>query len=349
MMTPWLTPAWQALNSLYQRGKMPHAILLSGSAGLGKVAFAQALVKQWLCKHPDTAACGRCSACALVAGGAHPDLQILGDRKAEHPEATGGQGPTTISIDEVRELTEFFSSTAHQQGYKIALLVGADRLSTVAANALLKTLEEPPGKAILLLVADDPPGVSLATVLSRCFRLVIPPVSQTIALPWLQSHYPDIPEMTLKAFLGLAGGAPFAARALLEDEQAKSWNASLAEYWLSDPKKLLGRLNEPAIQQYLTAKPLEALYLLYYRMVDLLLFLSGVEGVLYNTATCKLGEREKYQKKSIVQILFRFVERLQADIEQVSTIPSLNKLLLFHSLFYTWFCTEQMIDQERRA
>ena len=207
---PWHEKPWRQLQQRRSAGRLPHALLLTGPAGLGKWVFARRLAGASLCAAPatDGDACGRCRGCHLFRAGSHPDFSAV--RPAEDGKA--------IKVDQIRELRDFLSLTTQYGGHKIALLEPADRLNLNAANSLLKTLEEPPGNSLLLLVADQPARLP-ATVRSRCqlVRFDIPPAEE--ALPWLASRTTG--GLEPRVLLDAAGGAPLAALAFADGER---WN-----------------------------------------------------------------------------------------------------------------------------
>jgi DNA polymerase III subunit delta' len=176
---PWLAPALEQFETARRAGNLGHAWLISGPAGLGKINLALVLARRLLGSAEDP---GELDATAALAAMAtrhalmdrHPDLHWL------HPE----EDKETISVDQVRELIETFTLTAHRGGAKIAIVEPAEALTTAAANALLKTLEEPTAGSYLLLLSHQP-GRLPATVRSRCQHLTLrAPVAANVA-QWL--------------------------------------------------------------------------------------------------------------------------------------------------------------------
>ncbi|MGB1109732.1 MAG: DNA polymerase III subunit delta' [Gammaproteobacteria bacterium] len=212
MLTPWLEPIWARLSQQRQQGRLAHGLLLCGPAGVGKRMLAKELVASLLCLSPsdDLEACGQCERCALVAAGSHPDLRQL------LPE----EDSKVLKVDQVRELTAFLSLTSQFSGWKIALIDPADWMNENAANALLKTLEEPGEGTLLLLISDRPASLS-ATIRSRCQRIDFRTPSSDESFTWL-TQFTD--EKAASLLLQRAAGAPIHARALIEqgDDEARS-------------------------------------------------------------------------------------------------------------------------------
>ncbi|MDG4550873.1 MAG: DNA polymerase III subunit delta' [Candidatus Contendobacter sp.] len=205
---PWHRDLWRRWRERRAAGRLPHALLLSGPAGLGKGLFARRLARALLCDRPDAEgeACGQCRSCRLFRAGSHPDHSVV------RPEEDG----KIIKVDQIRELRVFLGYTAQYGGYKIALLEPADRLNVNAANALLKTLEEPPGNGLLLLVTAQPARLP-ATVRSRCQRIDFDPPAAAVAVPWLAARVAD--GLDPAVLLDIAGGGPLAALAQAGDER----------------------------------------------------------------------------------------------------------------------------------
>lgn len=204
---PWHTSLWQRVQTQRRAGHLPHALLLSGPDGVGKKFFAHALVHSLLCGAPrdDGAACGKCVACTLLRAGNHPDIVFVA------PE----EDKTTISIDQIRELRDGVTLCSHAGGFKVVVIHPADRMTVAAANALLKTLEEPSGRAVLMLVTSRVSSL-LATVRSRCQRLDFSVPLRDLALSWLQQQLDPAAAKDAPVLLALAQGAPLRALNLSE-------------------------------------------------------------------------------------------------------------------------------------
>lgn len=170
---PWLEEARVALDRAIAQDRLPHAVLLQVSAGLGGEWLASWLTARIFCP----TVCGDCLACRRVEAREHPDLQWL------TPENS-----SEIRIEQVRGLIEQFVLTRHGTGRKVAVITPADRLNRHAANALLKTLEEPSGDSLLILVTARPARLP-ATIASRCLRLKVTAPSSADLARWLTDQY----------------------------------------------------------------------------------------------------------------------------------------------------------------
>lgn len=203
---PWNLSLW---NDLYaERARLPHALLLHGPLGVGKRALAQSLAQALLCEAPNpTGACGQCKSCHWFEQGSHPDYKLIEPaEKSDDDDAPAKKGSRPIAIAEIRALGEFLALAAHQGGWRVVVVQPAEAMNTPAANALLKTLEEPPANVLLLLVSHQPRRL-LPTVLSRCRKLAVALPERSIALDWLRQQGQAEPEGLLRE----AGGAPLVA------------------------------------------------------------------------------------------------------------------------------------------
>jgi DNA polymerase-3 subunit delta' len=194
-MLPWQRAA--ALSVLAQRSSWPHALLLHGPRGIGKHALALNLAQALLCEAPQTdgLACGTCPGCRYAAAGQHPDLMRL-ELVVIDPDEGTLETVETIGIDRVRALTDFAQLTSHRQRAKVAVIAPAERMNAAAANALLKTLEEPPPATYVILVSDQP-GRLAPTILSRCRKLAAPLPTPAEARDWLAEQGVALPDLAL--------------------------------------------------------------------------------------------------------------------------------------------------------
>jgi len=217
---PWLAEPLAAALA-HQRG---HALMLHGAAGTGVLPFAMALAQSWLCEASDgrRPACGRCGSCRLVQGHVHPDLMLLMPEQqrrdldwplpGDKTDSDSSRKPSRqIRVDEVRLLIDWVFKTSARGRGKVAVLTPGETLNLQSANALLKTLEEPPDGTRIVITTPDPARL-LPTVRSRCQVLRLAEPTGPVALEWLTSRGVAEPAVLLAA----ASGRPLDARALHE-------------------------------------------------------------------------------------------------------------------------------------
>nr|WP_246328882.1 DNA polymerase III subunit delta' [Brevundimonas lenta] len=211
------------------KGRLHHAWLLCGVEGSGKSTFAYRAARRLLGAAPDSSR-GLLGTdpydhvARMIAAQSHPDLLVL-ERAVE-----GGKVKKSISVDQARDLPEFFSKSPSQASYRVAIIDAADDLNLNAANALLKVLEEPPENGVLFLVTHAP-GRLLATIRSRCRRLAFPVWPQH-ALEEMVRNRTGVSSAEASRIAGMAGGSPGQALALASgatleaDQLAQAWVAA---------------------------------------------------------------------------------------------------------------------------
>jgi len=172
----WMGAEMAALRTAYQSNHLSHGLLIHEAPGAGGNWLAKWIAALVMCQNVAEAPCGRCPGCHRVATSQHPDLLVL------QPE----EESTQIKIEQIRALSEELGLTAHQGNYKVAVITPADTLNRFAANALLKTLEEPPARTLLMLVVTQPSRLP-ATILSRCQKVRIRAPARQEAVAWLQA------------------------------------------------------------------------------------------------------------------------------------------------------------------
>ncbi len=200
---PWQQEFWQVFNQQLAKEQLSHALLLTGLAGIGKQQLARAMGQRLLCQQPQQAlACGACKGCHLFNAETHPDYHFV------IPEP-GKQ----IRVEEIRQLQEQLSNTAQQGGRKVVVLGPAESLNTNAANAFLKTLEEPTRNTHIILFCHERSRV-LPTISSRCQLIKLSVPDHQLSLDWLQKFAGDRSAELLNA----ASGLPVRAMELLESD-----------------------------------------------------------------------------------------------------------------------------------
>lgn len=222
---PWLAATQTRVRQAHTAARLGHALLVQGSPGVGATWLAGWIAALALCERQPQAPCGSCRACAQVLMRQHPDYYWLEPIEDSHE----------IRIDQVRALLQDLSLTTHGRGAKVAVLAPADRLNRNAANALLKTLEEPSANSLLILVAAQP-GRLPATLRSRCLRLELPSPDLGTAQAWLTAQGASAAQLRLLETLGLQ---PLDVLAI----DAASAEASVAETRAGIEQALAGKLD----------------------------------------------------------------------------------------------------------
>lgn len=204
MIYPWQADQWQQSLQHLIRKRLPHAILFSGPSSIGKLEFCLTYIQRMNCTQPtqDNNACGTCSDCHLFNARTHPDVRMI---NVEEPV-------DMIKVDDIREVNKFMSLSRQRGTYKVVCINQAELMNINAANALLKTLEEPPPNSILFLISHRANSL-LATVKSRCqiWKFSIP--DKIRALNWLQQRADGVAWETL---LPVSGNRPLLALAMHE-------------------------------------------------------------------------------------------------------------------------------------
>jgi DNA polymerase-3 subunit delta' len=193
---PWQQNQWRRLVTRQHNENLPHSLLLSGQKGLGKTSFALALAELLLCEQPDDQACGNCRSCSLLQANSHPDFKLI------KPD------DKIIKVEQIRDIVEMISKKPHQNKSQVIIIKPAHAMNVVASNALLKTLEEPNGSVIIMLITDKP-SFLLATIRSRCQQVLFHPPTRDIAKNYLEQYVTETNKIDL--LLALSDNAPLQA------------------------------------------------------------------------------------------------------------------------------------------
>ncbi|HUN67180.1 MAG TPA: DNA polymerase III subunit delta', partial [Burkholderiales bacterium] len=213
--------AWKQLTGKLDR--LPHALLIHGAPGVGKLALAERFAQLLLCEKRGQGRepCGRCEGCRWFLAGSHPDARIVEpaalaialarpgtiSEEGDEESASEKKKPSLeIRINEVRALAGFVNVKSHRGSLRVAILHPAEEMTVQAANSLLKSLEEPPPGAVFLLVSHRPARL-LPTIRSRCVPVPVPLPEPKAAAKWLAAQGVSAPER----WLAFAGGAPLRA------------------------------------------------------------------------------------------------------------------------------------------
>ncbi len=210
---PWQLTNWEYLSTRQAQQRLPQALLLTGAAGFGQLQFAKAFAKQLITQNNSEQE-------YLFDKGNHPDYFLL------EPEADS----TVIKIDQVRELQNKLTQTAHN-GYRVAIIYPAHCLNSAASNALLKLVEEPNANIVLFFISSAP-HILPVTLLSRCQKMVFCLTDdRQQALTWLAAHLADKKlDKPIEYFLSLAEDAPLTALEMIDSEAQLARQALLTDF-----------------------------------------------------------------------------------------------------------------------
>ena len=234
---PWLqAPLQTALSQLHH-----HAVLLHGLPGTGQFEFAMALTRAWLCEQapvgsPFAPACGHCTSCRLLDAGSHPDVMLVlpealqaalgwdagetgGDASDDKSDRKARKPSQDIKVDAIRAVVQFSQNTASRGRAKVVLIHPVERMNAIAANTLLKTLEEPPGQ-VRFVLSGSALDQLLPTVRSRCQAWALPSPESELATQWLSAET-GLDAAAARLLLDASGGQPLTAR----DRQAVGLDA----------------------------------------------------------------------------------------------------------------------------
>ena len=240
-LLPWQQTLWSQLTQrVLTQQSLPHALLAAGMQGMGKRAFVWRLVAWLLCRERDTnplGACGACESCQWLKSGTHPSLQVLPivsmpinadsdtlqdkSSSAKDKKATKSVSNSAlkIKVDDIRALQPFIYQGG--QGMRICVLDHAEQMTVAAANALLKTLEEPQAQVHLFLISDTPAQL-LPTIKSRVQQLALQTIEPATAVNYVTQalghtiNREAVSKMAIEQLIQLANGAPLAAIALAQ-------------------------------------------------------------------------------------------------------------------------------------
>lgn len=311
---PWQEDLWLRWQQSLAQNRMPHALLLTGAKGTGKLALAKLIAAQLLCERIDELPCRQCDACQMYIAGSHPHVFDASLEEAK------------LSIELIREASDFLTSTPVFTGPKIVILPEVDTLAAGAANALLKTLEEPLGHSLLILTSAIP-GRVIPTIRSRSVVLH-QTVSMTSSLfTWLQQRF-GLNEMELQKRWFWHEGSPLLLDPTLVPDSVFDDFLTLGQGLQQSSMQSLWAL------RHLTEKH-ELSTLMTWWQRWLLLFSAlptGFSAWPELQAIAVKGLPSTFQAKIPVML-----EKLTQVAHELASGFSMNATLQFEALLYQWF------------
>ncbi len=306
----------QRLQQAIISGRVAHAYLITGALGSGKKTLAMAFAQALFCNVQPGSACGTCRDCRRIEAGNHPDVIII--------EPDAGK----IKIDQVRRLKEQFALQAYEGSWKVGIVVGAETMTVEAANSLLKLLEEPSGRAVIMLLSSSP-SMLLPTIVSRCQRIAMKRIPRQLIASFLEREYGLSPERAA-VVAGLADGRLGRAKELAKEENLVRMDQVLSAL-ASKERRGLEALRLAA---QLDAEP-EAveftLQILTVWLRDMLLLSSGCspDMIVYQNRYEELLEQCKlYSPSAIIQAIWQVEDAARA------LKANANRHLTLDALFY---------------
>lgn len=297
MIYPWQNEQWQLFSQLKQQERLPHAIILTGHEGLGKLSFSNQVAASVLCSNSNKPEpCGQCHSCQLFEANNHPDhLSIM-------PEDVGKQ----IKIEQIRQLKEKQSLTSAVSTWKTVIISPADSMNISSSNSLLKLLEEPQENTLLLLLTSKPERLPI-TITSRCQKIAFNPPEDKEAYAFIQQTKADLPIDTIKHILPMAKGAPLQAMKLIESDISNQ---------IQQVEEDLNSIMQGSINPVQLAKT--------WQEYELTLCLNHIQNIIQQRLVLELDKLSSQQVKHYWYIYDCIIETMKL----ISSSNNINKILL---------------------
>lgn len=315
---PWLTSAWEQLVQYKIKQRLPNALLITGAEGIGKSTFAQQFAHYVLCQKSTNQICGHCRSCQLFLAGNHPDYMLV------QPEEDSNQ----VKIDQVRKIVQFLDQTSMSGDWQVVIVNPAEGLNRAAANSLLKTLEEPRGSVLIILVSHKP-SLLPATIRSRCHQLKIAIPTKQQSLPWLQQ---EIGRNEAELFLDMADNLPIKALQYAKNNMSEQRQTFYQQLWLLHQKKA-----EPiqVVSQFQVNNYTELLLFMTILIMDLIrVKLQVNDGYISNKD--KISELQEISQNWTSKYLFNYLDKVMSALQLLNNKSNVNAQLLIEQLLIYW-------------
>ncbi len=309
--------SWQHSIAYKKNGRLPPGMLFTGPEGIGKLAFAKEYAQFILCTSNDENVCKQCRACILFGAGNHPDYFLI----------EGEEKNAAIKIDQIRNLIESLAQTPLLSDFQVGIISLAENMNKAAANALLKTLEEPRGNVVLLLLSNKPSAIP-ATIRSRCQNIKLPLPSKAEAEQWLASQVES--KILIQRCLSLADNLPLKALAY-----ANTGQDQVGETLITYLKQIQsGEVDPIKIAAECTALTENALQFLITFIADMIRIKFSAKAFLNHHD--KISSLTELGNKISIKRLFHFLEKILEANKLLSNRNNVNLQLLMEKIFINW-------------
>ncbi len=307
---PWLQGLWQEWQESLKAQRFSNASLLISQAGMGSDQLVEQFSRTVMCQNYSDEACGFCHSCQLMASGSHPDFHVI------KPEKVG----KTITVEQIRQCNRLAHESSQLTGVRLFVIEPAEAMNESAANALLKTLEEPSETCMFLLVTERPAAL-LPTITSRCQQWNISTPNSTEITDWLATQVKG----TVPAFaVHLSGDAPLAALDFIEQKKVDQYQ-SLEQAFLTVVNKQGDTIK---VAKTLASEPIEQLTWLWYLLSDVQKIHFGLNQPFFTPGSQELSQALDYR------LAFSQTTALSHLIDNLRNHSGLNaELLILDWLF----------------
>jgi DNA polymerase III subunit delta' len=324
---PWQTSLWEQLSAYIACQRIPQALLLYGPTGSGKRVLAEFFAAALMCLQPENdtrRACGKCQSCKLLAAQTHPDFLCI------EPEETG----KTLGVDRIRQLLPQLALKPQYPAYRIVLFQLAENMNRAAANAFLKSLEEPGERTSFLLISEQP-GLLPATILSRCQKIACGLADMQAANDWLNKQNPGTnPELLLK----ICGGGPLLAKQYA-DNGLLTIRQSYFKEWLDcgrQQRKLLALAEQWQKQQHIGLSILMDWWSGW--LGDIVKLAQGCDASQINNPDF-VSDLQTLADQLVLKDVYQHYDKMLGSKALLFT--QINKQLLLESLLIDWWQLNQ--------
>lgn len=303
-MFPWLVPAWNQWLESVNNGHLSAATLFAAEKGIGVEQLLKPIAKGMLCQNGNEG-CGFCHSCRLFDSGSNPDFHHI------QPEKIG----KSITVEQIRRANRLAVESSQLGGYRVIMIEPADAMNESAANALLKTLEEPAEKCCFLLVSHQTNRIP-ATILSRCRKTSLTNPRVDVILSWLaQQGHENFPLYVVK----VNNYSPLETREFLQQNQEKAFTETESHFltFLEDPTIQL-----VALAELIKPNSIKNLIWLWYGLSDAQKIQQGIHMPDFTPKSQAIADKVSYA------LLHKQLKALTIVIHQLSTQSGLNDELL---------------------